>query len=380
MKRVSVVNPRAPLTKFICSSSRYWSSFGGVFSPSPPPGICFDTQSAEIIAGSAGNVVSLAPLYAKPALGMKFPDRFFSTALSRRPARPRWSEENPVRSSRLFAATCRRHPGLVRHTASMALDLQCFFWQIGGMLLTDLRDMSRGWLLEGLAPGSGDVRVSLFNPEPSGAHLALEDPRATAWFPTAPSAEFVTLRRPHDPSSIFSDEVSGLVMGPGSVPLAVGLPKNPRGRRLSRLSAYNHPGFLPGSATLLGEHLKRGSSPALTRLDATWSMPAISEAWLYMLSHVSPKSSPCLKARCDLAVENYWAVIETCGAPLPSVSANFFQPARMLQLEKLIGAVRGLSSTTGCRALESLQSGLRRFARPSKPAVPPCRRSPGIHL
>jgi hypothetical protein len=297
-----------------------------------------------------------APAQSTPYPGQCFPGRFFSTALSRNTALDRWSLEEPSRMARLFSSACRVNPGLVIFSPSQAVDLQCFSWQTSGMLLSDLSKTVPGHLFEGNVPGVPQVRAAIFSTSRDPLQAILSDHKPKMSFSISAPMEFASPPPPNDPAEIFVDEMSGMVLGPNRTPLVLGLPKNPRGKTTSRLRATDHPGFDPKAVIQIKNHIGRGSAPTLVRPDSAFSLPALTESWLYMLARTCPRRSLHIKARLELRSGNSWGFLETIGRPIPPKAENFFQQARSAEREKLCAALAVLSPSSGSPALRSLLS------------------------
>lgn len=340
-----------------CISGPCWATDGSCFSPRPPQtGICLDLATGELMLGLRPLPL---PSMAVPE-GLSAPSRFFSTAQSRLEPGSRWSGSDPLSTSRMFNSAGRMAPEVcARLSAAAALDMVSFIWQSKVMMATAKSRLAAGWLHESPSVGGTGVRMSAFLPASSEPSIfAAARPKVSPVF--SPPSAFLAPPRPHSTGKVMVDEVSGMVSDASGRTLALGLPKNPRGARVSHLGSRSWPGVDPMALPLVEEHRRPGAIPTILSHSPEEALTVLAESWLWLSSRFSPRGQASVKIRCDFSLGRHWCILESPGTLVSRQSGKEeSRHARRAEEAKMRAAVLHLSGTQQCSAMEA-------FARPEK--------------
>lgn len=354
-----------------CLSGSAWAPAASVFSQTPPEvGVCLDTRTGEVLLGT--RVLPSHTL--ELPVGFHSPGRFFSTGQSRHPLGVRWRQEDPRIMSRLFASASRMLPELSSSLpAPAALDLVSFLWQSRVMVATSKSPLSAGGLSECLDIGGTGVRMSAFSPisaEPS--IFTSIRPKVSHGF--SPFSAFLSSARPSSSGEMIIDESTGMVSSSTGAVVALGLPKNPNGAKVSFSSSSPWPGCDPSSIEMAAAYRNTRAVPTLLSRDPEESMRALVESWCWLSSRFSPRSESRAKVRCDFSLGSHWCILESAGTPLPRrADKEESRAARMMEEAKMKSALAVLAGRSQCEALSA-------FSRPRKfPARHPPARTLGEH-
>jgi hypothetical protein len=163
---------------------------------------------------------------------------------------------------------------------------------------------------------------------------------------------FMSPPRPAAPGRTVADEVAGTVTSPEGEVLLLGLPKNPRGAKVSHLAARFWPGVDPNALTLVDEYRRPRSFPSLVSLHRESALTALVESWLWMSARLTPRTVTAVKVRCDFSVGSHWCVLESPGTIITKRGGrDEARQARRAEESKVRSAIMSLAGTRDCAAL-----------------------------